>query len=137
MLWGHFRAKRLVLNRAGQLPFHYTPNLGSNTISNPKNKFAILLATWNGEKFLGEQLASLANQTADHVDLWISDDGSKDSTIAIVTKFAKAWEKGQCKVFNHVRQSTLDPSLPAAGSNENFRSLLMNRDRPVNQPCRR
>lgn len=103
-------------------------NLGSNTIGNRKNTFAILLATWNGERFLGEQLASLANQTVDQVSLWISDDGSRDGTVSIVTKFAKTWKKGQCKVINHVRQSTLDPSLPAAGSNENFRSLLKNQN---------
>lgn len=48
---------------------------------------AILLATHNGEKFLEPQLLSLVNQTFKNFDLWIIDDGSKDSTVRILEKF--------------------------------------------------
>ena len=53
-----------------------------NYIKNPK--ISVLLCTYNGEKFLKDQLKSFENQTiASHLHLLISDDGSKDGTIKI------------------------------------------------------
>lgn len=49
----------------------------------------ILLATYNGEKFLREQLDSIARQTHSAWTLTVSDDGSNDGTLAIVSEFAK------------------------------------------------
>lgn len=50
-------------------------------------KIAILLATYNGEKYIAEQINSLINQTIeDDIDLFISDDGSNDKTILIIKK---------------------------------------------------
>lgn len=49
----------------------------------------ILLATYNGEKFLGEQLHSIARQTHNRWTLTVSDDGSTDRTADIVHKFAQ------------------------------------------------
>jgi hypothetical protein len=46
------------------------------------------MATFNGERFLAEQLASLAGQTALPRELVIVDDGSTDATITIAEKFA-------------------------------------------------
>ena len=37
-------------------------------------KMAILMATYNGEKYLNEQLDSLFNQTYQKWTLWIHDD---------------------------------------------------------------
>lgn len=51
---------------------------------------AILMATFNGEKFLGEQLASIAAQTHTDWHLHVSDDGSTDSTRALVSGFASS-----------------------------------------------
>ena len=45
---------------------------------------AILLATYNGEKFLREQLDSLLQQTYSDWTLYIHDDGSTDSTKEII-----------------------------------------------------
>ena len=47
------------------------------------------MATYNGERFLEEQLHSIECQTFMAWDLWISDDGSKDSTLEIVHKFSE------------------------------------------------
>ena len=47
-------------------------------------RIAILLATYNGEKYLSEQLLSLYNQTYSDWTLYIADDGSTDGTIGIV-----------------------------------------------------
>lgn len=47
----------------------------------------ILLATYNGEKYLKEQLESIENQTYDNWHLIVRDDGSKDSTLKILKEF--------------------------------------------------
>ncbi len=49
---------------------------------------SIAMATYNGERFLPTQLDSIATQTRLPDELVISDDGSSDSTIEIVEKFA-------------------------------------------------
>ncbi len=49
----------------------------------------ILLATYQGEAYLGQQLASLKAQSYLNWELHVSDDGSTDGTQAIVTEFAR------------------------------------------------
>ena len=49
---------------------------------------AILLATYNGERYLPEQLDSIARQTYSSWHLFVSDDGSTDATIEIVDRFS-------------------------------------------------
>jgi glycosyltransferase involved in cell wall biosynthesis len=48
----------------------------------------VLLATYNGAKFLHEQLESLCAQSYRNFRLLVSDDGSSDTTLAIVESFA-------------------------------------------------
>src|SRR5690554_3762938 len=52
-------------------------------------KIAIVLSTYNGEKYISEQLDSILNQTYQNFMLYIRDDGSKDSTISIIQKYQK------------------------------------------------
>jgi len=47
----------------------------------------ILLSTYNGEKYITQQLQSLFDQTVDDWTLWIRDDGSTDNTVAIIETF--------------------------------------------------
>ena len=47
----------------------------------------MLLATYNGARFLPEFLSSLANQVGVEVDLIVSDDGSSDSTLDVIEQF--------------------------------------------------
>ena len=51
------------------------------------NKISIALCTYNGEKYLAEQLQSLFDQSLSPDEIVISDDGSKDGTLAIVETF--------------------------------------------------
>ena len=44
----------------------------------------IIMATYNGEKFLLEQIQSIQNQEHQKWNLYISDDGSQDNTIQII-----------------------------------------------------
>lgn len=50
----------------------------------------VVLATYNGERFLDEQLASIAAQTFRPVELVVSDDGSTDRTAEIVADFTRS-----------------------------------------------
>lgn len=51
-------------------------------------KISVALCTYNGARFLGAQLASLAAQTRLPGELIVCDDGSTDATISLVRSFA-------------------------------------------------
>jgi glycosyltransferase involved in cell wall biosynthesis len=52
-------------------------------------KISIALATYNGEKYLQEQLDSFLYQTCKPTELIVCDDGSQDETVPILRKFAQ------------------------------------------------
>jgi glycosyltransferase involved in cell wall biosynthesis len=49
----------------------------------------ILLSTYNGQLYLAQQLDSILSQTCTDYTLWIRDDGSSDSTVAIVEDYCR------------------------------------------------
>lgn len=51
---------------------------------------SVALCTFNGALYLQEQLDSLLRQTSPPTELVLSDDGSSDASVSIVTEFAKA-----------------------------------------------
>jgi len=51
-------------------------------------KISVVVCTYNGERFLAEQLQSILDQTHPPDDIIISDDGSRDSTLDIVAEFS-------------------------------------------------
>lgn len=55
---------------------------------------AILLCTYNGQRYLSEQLDSVATQTYPHWRMWVSDDGSQDDTPSILTEYRSKWFDG-------------------------------------------
>jgi len=56
----------------------------------PGLRISIALATYNGEKYLGEQLDSLSRQKLLPFELVVTDDGSSDSTLDILEAFSEA-----------------------------------------------
>lgn len=56
-----------------------------------KNSIAILLATYNGETYIAEQLDSLFKQTEQDFEIFIHDDGSKDTTLEMIESFIKKY----------------------------------------------
>jgi glycosyltransferase involved in cell wall biosynthesis len=54
-------------------------------------KTSIVLATYNGERYLSKQLESLISQTLPFDELIIIDDASNDSTIDIIKKYSKVF----------------------------------------------
>ena len=81
---------------------------------------AVLLCTKDGERFLDEQLQSVAHQTHENWILYVSDDGSTDKTTEIIATFAAATrqpvilregpQRGFCQ---HFLSLAADPSIRA------------------------
>lgn len=84
------------------------------------------MCTYNGARFLREQLDSIAAQKGVAWHLVVSDDGSRDATCAIVQDFASAHP---VTLFRHARDdSALAPSQRAA---RNYLRTLTRPDLPV------
>ena len=80
------------------------------------NQIAILLSTYNGEKFIKEQLTSLANQTYKKFDIYIRDDASSDKTLEYIYDF----------LANNNLSMTILPSTKNVGASLSF-SMLLNK----------
>ena len=83
-------------------------------------KIYILLATYNGEEYLKEQIDSLLRQT--HIDwiLWIHDDNSKDNTVNIIREYMLEYP---------LKIKFLEDEISTGGAKENFIYLLNNIDK--------
>lgn len=79
-------------------------------------KIEILMATYNGEKYISEQIDSIINQTYKNWRLLIRDDGSKDKTLEILKKYKKKDE----------RINILRDTKGNLGFVKNFEELLKN-----------
>ena len=55
------------------------------------DRIAILMATYNGEKYIREQIESLLMQSFLEWDLFIHDDGSTDNTVGIIREYANKY----------------------------------------------
>lgn len=61
---------------------------------------SVCIATYNGEKYIKEELESILPQLADDDEVVISDDGSKDQTISII----EGLNDKRIKIFTHQKQ---------------------------------
>jgi glycosyltransferase involved in cell wall biosynthesis len=77
--------------------------------------FSIAMATYNGEKYLSEQLRSLAEQTELPDELVICDDESNDSTASIVNLFAATAPFPVRFIRNEQRLGYYENFMKAAG----------------------
>lgn len=77
---------------------------------------AILLCTYNGQRYLSAQLESLAAQTHPHWHVWVSDDGSQDDTLSILAEYRAKWPEGCLSIVQG----------PGKGFVANFLSLACN-----------
>lgn len=78
------------------------------------NTIAILMATYNGEKYICEQIDSILAQTYKDWCLYIHDDGSKDGTKEILNRYAAEYP-------DHI---TVMEYPSQGGALQNFMSLL-------------
>lgn len=65
-----------------------------------EEKIDILLATYNGEKYVSEQIESILSQTHKNFNLIISDDNSTDNTFKILKKYEKTDKR--IKVYKQI-----------------------------------
>lgn len=56
---------------------------------------AVLLATFNGARYLNEQLDSLRRQSWSKIDVWVADDYSTDGSLKILEQAQGRWSKGK------------------------------------------
>jgi glycosyltransferase involved in cell wall biosynthesis len=62
------------------------------------------MGSYNGSKYIGQQLESFASQTHANWRLVVSDDGSTDDTLAQIEQHTQAWAPGQLTVRQGPRQ---------------------------------
>ena len=79
-----------------------------------KAKIAILLATYNGARYLPQQLDSILAQTVTDWHLLISDDGSRDETPEILREYQRRWPD---------RITLVAHDVPTGSSMKNFMLL--------------
>lgn len=81
-------------------------------------KVAILMCTMQGQRFLAEQLNSIATQSHPRWAIWASDDGSADYTHEILEYYQAHWGVDRISIHEG----------PAEGSTANFLSLTCRAD---------
>jgi len=79
-----------------------------------QDRVEIIMATYNGQDFIEEQIDSIINQTHKNIHLFIRDDGSKDDTLKIINK----------KIAEYPDKITLINSNDRLGVIGNFSALL-------------
>ena len=79
-------------------------------------KIAVLLCTMQGERYLRQQLDSIAAQTYTNWEVWASDDGSDDATLSILEEYRARWGEARLSIR----------SGPSQGFVSNFFSLVCN-----------
>lgn len=88
-------------------------NLSKNVGEEMKEQIDVLMATYNGEKYLKKQIDSILNQTYQNIQLIISDDCSNDETRNIL----KEYEKKDARIKVYYQEENL-------GCVKNFEFLL-------------
>ncbi len=78
------------------------------------NAVAIMLAAYNGEKFIAEQIDSILRQSYSNWVLFIRDDGSKDRTLELVDYYCRKYNDKIILVTNQSERH---------GANANFAAL--------------
>ena len=90
-----------------------------NTMEHNNYDIAVLLATYNGGKYIWEQLESLFQQSCKQFHLYVRDDGSSDDTMKIVEQFREMYPD---------RVTILKDSQKHRGAAKSFMYLLENVD---------
>ena len=91
-----------------------------------QQRVAILLASFNGELFISEQLRSIAAQNDVRWDLWVSDDGSSDSSVHLLQSFAQGFSDPQVLLADALPDERLTFFFrgPGKGPANNFFYLI-------------
>lgn len=80
-----------------------------------KNAVAILLATYNGEKYLPTQIESIVKQDYTNWKIFISDDGSTDNTLSVVKNYIESYPD---------KIELLEKEKPTGSAKKNFMYMI-------------
>lgn len=86
-----------------------------------RSDVCILLASFNGEKYIKDQIESIINQTYNNWSLIIRDDGSSDNTNVIISSYIKLFPE---KIF------MINDNKGNLGAKQNYFQLLSFADSP-------
>lgn len=82
---------------------------------------SVCMATYNGERFIKEQIDSILPQLSQDDELIVSDDGSTDRTLEIIASY----KDERIKVFHHQKTGNkYYPTLKVCYSTNNFENAL-------------
>ena len=80
-----------------------------------QEKVDILLATYNGERFLQQQINSIFEQTHTNFFIYIRDDGSKDNTVSIIKEYVQKYPD---------KIAIIEDNFGNLGVTQNFNELM-------------
>jgi len=83
---------------------------------------SVCMATYNGEKYIEEQVKSILPQLAENDELIVSDDGSDDKTLDILKNF----NDRRIKIFHHNRNEIKIPTYLSTKSADKFYLVARN-----------
>ena len=90
--------------------------MGTKKMHIDKDTIAICMATYNGERYLSEQIDSILAQTYSNWILFIRDDNSKDNTSSIIDEYTIKYPEKILKIE--------DKSLVGGSSKKNFAAII-------------
>jgi len=83
---------------------------------------SVCMATYNGEKYIEEQVKSILPQLEEDDELVVSDDGSTDNTIKILESF----NDKRIKIFHHDKKNIKVPFLLSSKTADKFYFVARN-----------
>lgn len=98
-----------------QTNLKHTRQYAKKILKSHKDTIGILLATYNGEKYIAEQIDSIIAQSYPNWSLWVSDDGSTDNTVKILKDYQKQYPN---KIF------IIKNTTQHHGTKYNFNNLM-------------
>ncbi len=77
----------------------------------------VIIAVYNGEKYIEEAVASVQNQTWENVNIIIADDGSTDLTLSVIDELSKSDDRIKILKLDHKGVSaTLNSAITASSA---------------------
>ena len=74
----------------------------------------VIIATYNGERYIGEQLNSIINQSVSDFEILVGDDCSTDGTVEILKEYQSKYPDIIHPIFNN----------PNMGAMKNYYNVL-------------
>ena len=93
---------------------------------------SVCIATYNGEHYIEEQIASILPQLDDDDELIISDDGSKDGTVSMLSSFGDK----RIKIYHNTGNHGVVPNFENALRHANGDVIFLADQDDVWKPCK-